>query len=130
MNLDRHIGSLALMLVLLALAIGSTDSDSVKDQSSSSPTASSTDGTKRITGDNWFGCSSRDYFEKLVGYAVTGDNDALKQGLASGITLGGCTLFKNGDTVFMADTAIFSGLVKVRRKGEMQEYWTNLEAVD
>jgi hypothetical protein len=38
-------------------------------------------------------------------------------------------MFKNGEVVYIADTAIFSGGVKVRRKGETQEYWTNLEAI-
>ena len=38
-------------------------------------------------------------------------------------------MFTNGEVVYIADTAIFSGLVKVRRRGDTNEYWTNLEAV-
>jgi hypothetical protein len=38
-------------------------------------------------------------------------------------------MFKNGEVVYITDTAIFSGIIKVRRKGETKEYWTNTEAV-
>jgi hypothetical protein len=84
---------------------------------------------KRISGDNWFGCTARDYFEKLVGYAVQKDNEAFAKALTTGLLSGTCTRFKNGEVVYIANTALFSGLVKVRRKGETQEYWTNIEAV-
>ncbi|TMD06890.1 MAG: hypothetical protein E6J01_06780 [Chloroflexi bacterium] len=118
------------MVVLIALAIGSTDSGSGSRQNRSDRPATSTDGPKHISGSQWFGCSDREYFEKLVGYAVDKDNEAFKRGLAAGVVAGNCTLFKNGEAVYTVDTAIFSGLVKVRRRGETQEYWTNLEAVD
>jgi hypothetical protein len=64
-----------------------------------------------------------------VSYAVQKDNDALSRGLATGMLAGTCTMFKAGEAVYITDTAIFSGLVEVRWKGETQEYWTNLEAV-
>jgi hypothetical protein len=82
-----------------------------------------------ISGDKWFGCTSQEYFEKLVGYAVDGDNDAFINALAAGIYIGTCTLFEDGEAVYIEDTKIFSGLVKVRRPGETIEYWTNYEAV-
>ncbi len=126
----RHVASSILMLVLIALAIGSTDSGSGSRQDRAGRPATSGDDTKRISGSQWFGCSDREYFEKLIGYAVDKDNEAFKRALAAGVVAGNCTLFKNGEAVYTVDTAIFSGLVKVRRKGETQEYWTNLEAVD
>jgi hypothetical protein len=55
--------------------------------------------------------------------------DVFRQGLAAGLVAGTCTRFKPGETVYIADTAMFSGLVKIRRKGEMTEYWTNFEAI-
>lgn len=91
--------------------------------------ASAYAGDKRISSDSYFGCTSRDYFEKLVGYAAQKDMGAFKQGLAAGILAGQCTTFNTGESVFLAETAIFSGLVKVRREGSMAEYWTNIEAV-
>lgn len=82
-----------------------------------------------IASDSAFGCRSRDYFSKLIGYAVQKDLAAFKEGLGGGILAGQCTLFKFREEVFIADTAIFSGLVKVRKKGSTAEYWTNIEAV-
>jgi len=84
---------------------------------------------KRISGDNWVDCTDRKYFEKLGEYAVQKDEQAFKRALAAGILTGTCTWLKNGEIVYITDTAIFSGLVKVRRKGELQEFWTNIEAV-
>jgi hypothetical protein len=84
---------------------------------------------KEISSDSYFGCTNRDYFEKLIGYAVEKDMGAFKQGLGAGMLAGQCTMFKAGEEVFIVDTAIFSGLVKVRRHGSMAEYWTNIEAV-
>jgi hypothetical protein len=84
---------------------------------------------KRITGDSWFGCTSKEYHGKLINYAVQKDMEAFKKGLTAGVLIGMCVLFKSGELVFLTDTAIFSGLVKVRRKDEVAEYWTNIEAV-
>jgi len=132
----RHLASLVLLALLAILAVGSSDSGSGRGASTSSgsgassPPAVSAGEDKRISGDHRFGCSDREYFDKLIGYAVQKDNDAFSQGLASGILAGSCTMFKAGESVYLTDTAILSGLVEVRRKGETQEYWTNLEAVE
>lgn len=126
----RHSTSLLLLVFLALLAFGSSDSGSRSSTSSTpSPPAVTTGQDKQIADDHRFGCSDRDYFEKLVSYAVQKDNEAFSQGLAAGILAGACTMFKTGEAVYITDTAIFSGLVEVRRKGETQEYWTNLEAV-
>ncbi len=85
--------------------------------------------SKTISGDSYFGCVDRQYFSKLIRYAVQKDSQAFYGGLAAGVSSGTCTMFKAGEEVFIADTAIFSGLVKVRRRGEIAEYWTNIEAV-
>lgn len=125
----KHFGSLLLFTALLFLAVGSIDSGSNRESVSPSKPSVSSGLEKRISGDNWFGCTSRDYFEKLVGYAVEKDKEAFTKALTAGLLAGTCTTFKNGEVVYITDTAIFSGLVKVRRKGETQEYWTNIEAV-
>ena len=83
----------------------------------------------RISSDSWFGCTDRDYYEKLLQYLAQNDDEAFKRGLAAGLLTGSCTGFKDGEPVYIMDTAIFSGLIKVRRGGETMEYWTNLEAV-
>ena len=83
---------------------------------------------KRISKENYFGCTNRSYFDKLITYASQKDTEAFKKGLTAGVLIGRCTYFKEGEEVFIADTAVFSGLVKVRRKGEIDEYWTVIEA--
>jgi len=47
----------------------------------------------------------------------------------AGLLVGTYTTFKKGEVIYIADTAIFSGLIKVRRKGETQEYWTRIQIV-
>ncbi len=85
-------------------------------------------GTRRITGNTWFGCQNRNSFDRVSRPFNQKDFVAYRKALAMGIASGDCTLFTNNEEVFLADTAIFSGLVKLRRKGEVAEYWTNTEA--
>ena len=84
---------------------------------------------RRISGDHWFGCTSKEEFNKIWEYAANNDEQSFNKAWTDGIRAGTITEFKNGEEVYIADTAIFSGLIKVRRKGETKEYWTNLEAV-
>lgn len=74
----------------------------------------------QIKNSGYFGCQSRESFDKLFSYLVQNDTEAFKDGLGAGVML--------GEAVLVTDTAIFSGMVKVRRKGETQEYWTVSEA--
>ena len=71
----------------------------------------------------------RDEFGRLVNYAVQNDQEALSQALTRAVYNGTCTLFQNGETVYLTDTGIFSGVAKVRKRGETTEYWTNMEAI-
>lgn len=82
-----------------------------------------------ISGSTRVGCVNRAYFEELVGYAVGYDDKAFDQALASGVALGVCVQFENYQSVFIVETALFSGLVRVRPEGQIAEYWTNLESV-
>jgi len=84
---------------------------------------------KHISGDSWFGCSNKEEFSKISGYLIKKDQQAFTNAMTRGIQNGSITLFKDGETVFVEDTAIFSGLIKIRRNGETIEYWTNIEAV-
>lgn len=84
---------------------------------------------KTITQDKNIGCQSKDYYQKLVGYAVDKDMDAFTQGLTAGVLSGQCVMFERGEKVYVADTAVFSGMIKLRKKGSTTEYWTVMEAV-
>ncbi len=98
-----------------------------KKQAATSPGRTAS-GAHIINGDSWFGASSKELFEKLVQYSVQGDSAAFGKLMTAGLLTGETTMFKNGEEVLLADTAIFSGMIKVRRKGDTQEYWTNIEA--
>lgn len=113
--------------ILMTMLLPSTGSGgSNQAGGASSPAAPA---VRRIAGNNWFGCTDRDYFEKLISYAVDKDNQAFQQGLSDGLYSGVCTTFVSGETVHITDTAILSGMIKVRRQGDTIEYWTNIEAV-
>jgi len=82
-----------------------------------------------ISGNSYIGCTSKKYYNKLLDYAVQHDEVAFKRALTAGVLAGICTMFKYGEKVYITDTSIFSGSVKVRRPGETIEYWTAIEAV-
>ena len=127
----RHAASLVALLILGLLAVGTVDTHSgtsKQPQSSSAPETSAAGGELKINGDQWFGCESRGAFEKLAEIAAQGDDAAFRNGLANGVASDDCTLFKNGEPVYLADAAITSGLVKLRRKGNTREFWTHTEA--
>ncbi|WOH55053.1 hypothetical protein [Bradyrhizobium sp. BWC-3-1] len=76
-----------------------------------------------------YGCKSKDIRSKLTGYTVDGDKEAFRKALLVGVMSGECSLFNEGDHVYLTDTSIFSGLVCVRPRGALDCFWTNIEAV-
>jgi opacity protein-like surface antigen len=92
-------------------------------------TAYASDNMKYIKGANHFDCVNKEDFKKLVGYAVDGDTAAFEKELSYELLMGMATTFKDGESVYLEDTDIWSGLVQVRPAGETQAYWTNIEAV-
>jgi len=83
----------------------------------------------KIITNEYIGCTDKSYFNKLVDYAVQGDDAAFKRACAAGLLAGVCTQFIVGEKVYLADVSIWSGLVKLRRPGEIKEYWTVHEAI-
>lgn len=86
--------------------------------------------SKTILSDGYFGCIDENKFKKIVTYVSQGDREAFKQSLGTEILSGKCTMFSKGEEVFLVDVAMLSGMVKIRRKGDTTEYWTNREATD
>ena len=41
-----------------------------------------------------------------------------------------CDVFEKGETVVIMDTGILSGLVKIRKPGDPQGFWTSIKVVD
>ena len=133
-TLTGCLGCFGLVVIVVVIAgIFGSFRDRTKSPSTTQPPTSSPSSSQAldrlISGDNWFGCVDREYYEKLGRYAAAKDMEVFRQALAVGLVAGTCARFKPGETVYIADTAMFSGLVKIRRKGEMIEYWTNFEAI-
>lgn len=84
--------------------------------------------SETISGDGYFGCLDRSYYEKIARYAADHDENAWRKALMDGYYSDRCVPFKEGETVFIESTAVLSGLMKIRREGETNEYWTVIEA--
>lgn len=79
---------------------------------------------RTVSGNNWIGCITKDDYSRLVGFVVDKDQEAFAAMLMSGR----CVPLKNGQTVYLEDTAIFSGMVAIRPKGSTRTLWTAIEA--
>jgi hypothetical protein len=75
------------------------------------------------------GCVTKEEHGKLTHYANQKDEEALKKFLTLKLLSGECTFFSVGESVDVTDTAIFSGMIQIRRRGEIKEFWTNFEYV-
>lgn len=84
----------------------------------------------QIKSDSYFGCVDKDDYSRIVGYAVDGDSELFKSELSKLILVGQATIFEKDEQVYLEDTSIFSGMIQIRRVGEVTEYWTALEAID
>lgn len=77
-----------------------------------------------------FGCVDKGYFHKLVRFRTENDLVAFNNSLERARESGLCTAFIKGEPVFLSETEIMTGLIKVRRKGEDLEYWTFMEIIN
>lgn len=85
-------------------------------------------GSLRITRDGYFGCSTEVKFTKLSRLRNSGDNEAFGKAIRAALYSDECIAFNAGQSVQVEETAVFSGIVKLRRKGDVDGYWTNIEA--
>lgn len=95
------------------------------EPASPSEAAASTGENHFISGDSYIGCADRDTFNRLVDFAVQKDQTAFAALLLSS----DCITFKKGEEVFLDEVPFLSGSIKLRRKGDVQSYWTNVEAL-
>jgi hypothetical protein len=84
-------------------------------------------GDVRIKGDSHYGCSDEDVYDKTTQMAAQGDREAFAKLLGAGIATGTCTIFKDNEIVFITDHGILNS--KVRRKGNVAEYWIPSDAL-
>ena len=77
-----------------------------------------------IHGNYYFGCTTKEKFDELLGYSTDNDMKAFTQAFNEGLVEGTVVAFKNRETVYVEDAPFLSGMVKLRRYGETQTYWT------
>lgn len=77
------------------------------------------------TKSGYFACPSRHDFETFMHHIIDEDQKAA----LSMVDDGSCIALKGGVRVDIEDTAIHSGLVKIRVHGTRVTVWTNVEAV-
>lgn len=93
---------------------------------SDAPTQEIPPGAMRINGEHRFGCSDREYFDRLGKIGGQGDEAALADGIRMGYASGVCVPFKAGEPVYLEENQW--GIIKVRRPSEQVGYWTFMEA--
>jgi len=69
------------------------------------------------------GCMSKELLDKLATTKSEGDEVAFKKLLLVASASGNCVVLSKGESVFLQDVS-WSGYVKVRREGDLTEYWT------
>lgn len=79
-----------------------------------------------VTKGNYLAAISEDLFEEATGYLAQKDYVALQKILLSGSVI----LLRPGVSVYVEDTKLFSGKIKIRPAGFTTSVWTNIEAVD
>ena len=79
----------------------------------------------RITKSGYLASVSEELLDKAIEYAVAKDNVALQKLMDSKMVF----MLKGGLKVYIVDTKIFSGKVKIRPAGQTVEVWTLIEAV-
>lgn len=88
-----------------------------------------TDGRLTVQPGQWFAFRDREMLERETKLAVQKDSEAWAKLMGQGAASGAIVKLKPGEEVFLEDTAVIAGLVKIRRKGETSGRWTNFEAV-
>lgn len=81
-----------------------------------------------IERENIFGCKSREKFSSLVSMVAVDDMEAFTKSLRLAFLRSECRALKPGTVVYIEDTALFSGLMKVRPRGSVDGYWVPMNA--
>lgn len=75
----------------------------------------------------YVGCQTKEMTSKLTSFIVDRDKEAFTKLALAGVLTGQCRTFSVGETAYLEDTAIFSGLVCVRPTGSVNCYWGPME---
>ena len=67
------------------------------------------------------GCLEEDRFRQLMGL----DEAAFQKAVVRFVMSGECTVFEEGEDVYLAELAGLSSVVRIRRVGEIDSYWAS-----
>jgi hypothetical protein len=73
-------------------------------------------------------CRNQESLQKFAAYK--NDAEALHAYAILALASGECVTFNKGEKVYKVERSIWSGTVKLRRKGDLSEYWTIAMAID
>jgi hypothetical protein len=79
----------------------------------------------KTTASGYLASTSEELLDKAISYLVDKDNVALQKILDTGLVFE----LKGGLSVYVVNTKMFSGKVKIRPVGETVEIWTLIEAI-
>lgn len=97
--------------------------------SARSNTISQQSGTYSVRRAFAVGCSDEQSYDRLSALAAQKDMEAFAKALHISTVSGQCLTFDKGAVVFLEDTKIFSGMVRIRPKGNLRSYWTASENI-
>lgn len=90
---------------------------------------SSADAKSYIIKSDVFACKDETNLLRIIKIVGQGDDDAAKNAMAAGILTDECTFFQKGDTVYKMDEDFNGILISLRKKGEVESYWTGRKAI-
>lgn len=100
-----------------------------RSSSSSGGSSYSSTGSRRIVNGEWPGCTTKELMDKVISYSINKDEAAFAKLMTAGQIAGTCTVFLEGEKVFLVKGEVLTGLAKIRREGETTEYWIAQEAI-
>jgi hypothetical protein len=91
--------------------------------------ASAADDSKKTVLKKAVACRDRYTYSRYIRIVMDRDEEAFQRFLARALTTHECVVLQAGQTVYMEDVAMFSGVMKVRPRGEDVGYWVAWEMI-
>lgn len=83
-----------------------------------------------VTKDGWFGFVAESDLKKISEYIVAKDDEAFKKAMMVLLMSDMAISLQKGDMVYVVDRSVWKGTIKIRKKGELSEYWTFKEVIE
>lgn len=120
---EKTIGVSILIFIIVIIGLAAMPDDTSKNNT----TEKRPETGLYIMSDKTFGCLSKSYLNNLHNFVAQEDRLAFGKALTSGLSLDLCTMFKKGAPVYLIKAGLLKS--KIRRKGDMTEYWVSSESL-